>query len=69
MGDSGKERKRYGHDFPLFALETVEFIPVDNMSLIIHVLSVFPTGLCSTCTCSVSQSSRKFDFVGRQRRK
>ena len=42
MGDSGKERKRYGHDFPLFAWETVELMRVDNVSIIIRVLSAFP---------------------------
>ena len=41
-GGSGKERKRYGHAFPLFAWETVELMPVDNASLVIRVLSAFP---------------------------
>ena len=37
MEDSGKERKSYGHDFLLFAWETVELMPVDNVSVIIRV--------------------------------
>ena len=36
------EGKSYGHDFLLFAWETVELMPVDNVSIIIRVLSVLP---------------------------
>ena len=39
-GDSG--RKKWGHDFLLFACKTVDFMPVDNAILIIRDLSAFP---------------------------
>ena len=41
-GDSGRKGRNKGHDFALFAWETVDFMPVDNASLVIRGLSAFP---------------------------
>ena len=59
MGDSGKESKRYGHDCPLFAWETIDFMPVDNVNLIIHGFSAFLLFLFSCSTSFYNEPNEK----------
>ena len=48
-GDLGKERKRYGHDFPFFAWKIPAFMPVHNARLVIlYIISAsYGKNLCT----------------------